>query len=268
MIRLTIANQKGGVGKTTTVLTVARCLADQGLRVLMIDTDPQGNIWAVFANHFKKQPDYLIHNMLQEDAHGDPLIPVADIIVPLLERISVIFSDRRAFAAETWLAAKTARETVFTQLLSSVEPQFDAVLFDVAPSISHLQSCAIAYTRDVLVPVGMDSLSVEGALSSLGTMDIVNRALRLGCRCVGFVPTQVDRRLLTTSVIKHSLEDIANGRGIPLLRGIRTDQAVIKATRAGQFLQDFDPKSKALEDYEALVLTLLAQHRNATNETA
>jgi chromosome partitioning protein len=206
--------------------------------------------------------------MLQEDKDGNPLIPVSEIITPLQERISVIFSDRRAFAAETSLAAKTAREVVFTQLLGGIEREFDAILFDVAPSISHLQSCAIAYTRDILIPIGMDSLSVEGAMSSLGTMDIVNRALRLGCRCIGFVPTQVDRRLQTTSVIRHSLEDIASERNIPLLRGIRTDQAVIKATRAGQFLQDFDPKSKALEDYRALVADLLAQYRGTPVMTA
>jgi chromosome partitioning protein len=257
-LRLTVANQKGGVGKTTSVLTMARCFADQGLRVLMVDTDPQGNLWVTLKDHFPDgdKPPYWIHQLFSDE-------PVAATVmaVKVHDRISCIFSDRRMFFAESRLAATTAKELILSSLFSVVEQQYDVVLFDVAPSISHIQTCAVAYTRNVLIPVAMDNLSVEGALSSLQTVDLLNHHLKLDCRCIGFLPTQIDMRLSATEVIMHSLQERSAGMGIPLLPGIRTDQAVNRSLRAGKFLQDFDPRSKALEDYEktcALLMTASA----------
>ena len=255
-LRITVSNQKGGVGKTTTVLTLARCFADQGRRVLMIDTDPQGNLWTTlsalpqFGNGGR--PSYWVHQLFSDEP-----VAATQIAVPVHEGISVIFSDRRMFFAESRLAATPAKEMILSSLLSVAEQQYDVILFDVAPSISHIQTCAVAYTRNVLVPVGMDNLSVEGALSSLQTMDLLNKMLHLGCTCLGFLPTMIDQRLSATEVVLHALEGMSKERGIALLPGIRTDQAVNRALRAGKFLQDFDPRSKALEDYERVAKLLL-----------
>jgi chromosome partitioning protein len=255
-IRLTVSNQKGGVGKTTTVLTLGRCLADSGLKCLLIDTDPQGNLWTTLAGMPRFQnggkPPYFIHQLFAEDP-----VAVTQMAVPLSDNISVIFSDRRMFFAESRLAATPAKEMILNPLLSVAEQQYDAILIDVAPSISHIQTCAVAYTRNVLIPVGMDNLSIEGAMSSLQTMEILNKMLSLGCKCVGFLPTMMDQRLSATEVVIHSLESIAREKGIPVLPGIRTDQAVNKSLRSGKFLQDYDPRSKALEDYRKLCAALL-----------
>jgi chromosome partitioning protein len=117
----------------------------------------------------------------------------------------------------------------------------------------------------------MDNLSVEGALSSLQTIDLLNRMLRLDCRCLGFLPTMVDQRLSATEVVVHALEEIAKAKNIPLLPGIRTDQAINRSLRSGKFLHDYDPRSKALEDYQKtckLLLEALADsHVARTQET-
>lgn len=248
-IRITVSNQKGGVGKTTTVLTLARCFADEGLRVLMIDTDPQGNLWSTLSGLERFQnggrPPYWIHQLF-----GDEPVAATQMAVPVHERISCIFSDRRMFFAESRLAGTTAKELILHSLLQVAEQQYDVILFDVAPSISHIQTCAVAYTRNILIPVGMDNLSVEGAMSSLQTIELLNRMLKLECRCVGFLPTMIDQRLSATEVVMHALEERSQAMSIPLLPGIRTDQAVNRALRAGKFLQDHDPRSKALEDYQ------------------
>jgi chromosome partitioning protein len=173
------------------------------------------------------------------------------------ERISCIFSDRRMFFAESRLAGTTAKELILNSLLSVAEQQYDVILFDVAPSISHIQTCAVAYTRNILIPVGMDNLSVDGALSSLQTIDILNRMLKLECRCVGFMPTMVDNRLSATEIVLHALKERSQELGIALLPGIRTDQAVNRSLRTGRFLQDHDPRSKALEDYQGVCKLLL-----------
>lgn len=255
-IRITVSNQKGGVGKTTTVLTLARCFADTGRRVLMIDTDPQGNLWTTLSGLEQFQnggkPKYWIHQLFSDEP-----VAATQMAVPVHERISCIFSDRRMFFAESRLAGTTAKELILTSLLQVAEQQYDVILFDVAPSISHIQTCAVAYTRNILIPVGMDNLSVDGALSSLQTIDILNRMLKLECRCVGFMPTMVDQRLSATEIVLHALQERSQELNIPLLPGIRTDQAVNRSLRSGRFLQDHDPRSKALEDYQAICNLLL-----------
>lgn len=255
-IKITVSNQKGGVGKTTTTLTLARCFADEGLRTLIIDTDPQGNLWTTLSGleQFQngKKPQYWVHQLFSEEP-----VAVTQMAVPVHERVAAIFSDRRMFFAESRLAATPAKEMVLNSLLSIAEQQYDVILFDVAPSISHIQTCAVAYTLNVLIPVAMDNLSVEGALSSLQTTDLLNRMLNLKCRCIGFLPTMVDYRLSATEVVLHSLSEISQTRGIPLLPGIRTDQAVNRSLRSGSFLQDYDPRSKALEDYTKVTKLLL-----------
>jgi chromosome partitioning protein len=247
MIKITFSNQRGGVGKTTSTLTVARCLADRGMKVLVIDTDSQGSIWMTL----ELEPPGWLHQFVNDG------LSLSEVVAHAAPNLDVICSDRRTMRVEATLAAQTAKEMIFYSLLSSAEQEYDAILFDVAPSISHLQSCAIAYTRNVLIPVGMDSLSVEGARASLQSIEVLNHFLKLGCRCIGFLPTMVDNRLSATELVLRALKSHSDVSGIPIIHPIRTDQEVNKAFRNQKFIQDWNPKSKALEDYEAACSELL-----------
>ena len=193
------------------------------------------------------------------------------VAVKAHDRIDVICSDRRTMRVEGTLSAAIGKEMTFYELLRVAENEYDAVIIDVSPSISNLQSCAMAYTRNVLIPVSMDSLAVEGAMASLTSIEMLNKFLRLGCRCTGFLPTQVDQRTSATEVVLSALADHAKISGIPVINNIRTDQAVNKALRNHKFLQDWEPKSKALEDYQAAcnkILDLLAVQHGETQQTA
>ena len=210
MIKLVVSNQRGGVGKTTTVITLSRCLADRGRKVLIVDTDSQGSVWMSLG----LKPQAYLHQFINEQ------YALAKTVTPAHPNIDVICSDRRTMGVEGVLNGTVAREMIFYALLRPAETAYDAIIFDVAPSITHLQSCAIAYAQNVLVPVAMDALSVQGARSSLQTIDILNEFFKLKCRCIGFLPTMVDQRLSATDLVLATLEATSEKTGIPVIHEI------------------------------------------------
>jgi chromosome partitioning protein len=252
MMRLVVVNQRGGVAKTTTVHTFARFLADRGRRVLIIDTDPQGSMGTVLGlRPARYLHDFVIYNHLFKEC-----------AVPACPGVDVLCSNRETVRTEGNLMGQVAREFVFTNLFSQVETDYDAVLIDVAPSINLLQTCAMTYAKALLIPVSMDPLSLQGAAASIETARTLSSLIRLSIRPVAILPVMVDRRLQITEVVYASLRDLSTRTNIPLLPPIRTDTTVTKCSRAKKFLVDFDPRAKALEDYnqalEAL-LTLLGE---------
>ena len=152
-----------------------------------------------------------------------------------------------------------------------METDYDAVLIDVAPSINLLQTCAMTYARRLLIPVSMDPLSLQGAAASIETARTLSSLLRMSISTVALLPVMVDRRLQITEVVSASLEELSARTCIPLLPPIRTDTTVTKCSRAKQFLADFDPRAKAMEDYnQALdaLLNLLGEERATHEQTA
>jgi chromosome partitioning protein len=255
MIRLVISNQRGGVSKTTTTTTLAREFADRGKRVLVIDTDPQGSISSVLS----LRPEYGLYNFVIEKLLFD------DCIVKVSPNIHVLCSSRETTKVETILMGNVAREHAFSQLFSQVEKDYDVVLIDVSPSITLLQTCAMVYAERVLIPIGMDTLSFQGAMASIEASKSLNQLLKANIRTVGLLPVMVDRRLAMTTTVLDGLEGMSKGMNIPLLHSIRTDQSVTKAARAGQFLIDYDPKCKAAEDYHLVADELEAMFKEDVN---
>ena len=252
MIRLVIANQRGGVAKTTTALVLARIYADQGKRVLLVDTDSQGSIGTVISLKAKYHlSDFLVGHIALEEC-----------LVSAGPNIDVLPSNRNTSRAEDLITAQGFREFVFEQMFSSYEHNYDAILIDVAPSITLFQTCAMVYTRRVLIPVAMEILSVQGAMASLEAARTLNtmfaNSYHLPVETVGMLPVMVDRRLAMTGIILDTLEQIAEKTGVPRLSVVRTDTSVVKANKERQFLADFDPKSKALEDYQVVADEVLA----------
>lgn len=143
MIRLVITNQRGGDTKTTTTLSLARYLADKGKKVLVVDTDPQGSIAVVLG---LKAQDKSLHNFLIKDYN------FKECLVSPHENIDVLPSNRQTVETEAVLMGHTARELTFRNVFPRVDGAYDAVLIDVAPSISLLQTCAMLYAQNMLPP--------------------------------------------------------------------------------------------------------------------
>ena len=260
MIKFVVSNQRGGVGKTTTATTLARCFAERGLKTLLIDTDSQGSIQQILGI----KPEYVLYDFLIGQ------IALKTCVVPHHPMIDVLCSDRRTMEAEDVITSRMGREMTFEQAFGPHESSYAAVVIDVAPSLNLFQTCAMMYTRNVLIPAAMDSLSAAGAASNFQAMDTINRMFKVDppIKAIGLLPVIVDRRLQMTDLVLESLEGLSARTGTPVFTTVRTDTAVVKAGRQRQFLNDYDPKSKALEDYNKVADQLIAELSGSRENSA
>jgi chromosome partitioning protein len=152
-------------------------------------------------------------------------------------------------------------------LLRQADGLYDYVIVDVAPSITLLQTCALVFARNVLIPLDMDMLSVQGAQMAVEAVNMLNDTYGIDAQVIGFLPTQVNHRHAVTDVVASVLSLLCKRTGIAMLPEIRTDQTVHKAARQKQFIFEYDPKCKAAEDYtaafDAITSTLEARHGQA-----
>jgi len=247
MIKLMVGNQKGGVAKTTTAITLARCLADRGLRTLLIDSDPQGSVAVTLR---LKPGAYLADFIL-----GQLRLP--DCIVSLTDKLDVLCGNRETTSMEQRIFTMYGRELVFQNAFGMYEESYDAIVVDVAPSISLLQACSMVFCRNVLIPISMDTLSVSGAGATIFSAQTIGDSVHVPIRSVALLPTIVNKRFGLTDVVMKMIDQLSQTYKIPILNQIRTDQIIGKASRAHKMIADLDPKAKALEDYDAAAASLL-----------
>jgi len=256
VIRLVVANQKGGVAKTTTTLSLAREFAERGLKVLLIDIDPQGSVGASLG---LKATNYLYNLVIAN-------FRFKDCVVSAHPNIDVVCSNRETNDIEAILMPRQGRELVFQAVFAPVENDYDVVLIDCPPSIALLQSCALMYAQQILIPLTMDPLSLQGAYAAIQSSETMNQLFKTAIKPIALLPVQVDRRLQMTDLILGSLDGLAKQYDITMLPFVRTDSTVTKATRAKKFLSDFDPKCKAVEDYKQVATALLDRLKGQVNE--
>ncbi len=261
MTGIVISNQRGGVGKTTTAVTYAGYLVARRKRVLLIDVDSQGSVGTVLGI---KPTRFLSHFIVNREQ-------LSTCVTVLNDYLHVLPSNRSTQEAEASLLGQMAREKVLRMILEpEVSGRYDMVIIDVAPSVTLLQSCAMLFAGNVMIPVAMDLLSLQGAGMSVETVRLLNEFYHENIRVVGFVPTQVNARLQVTATVSQALETLSRKTSIPILPAIRVDQTVHKAAQAKKFLFDYDPECRAATDYTAVfdqvTASLLAEavHGQAT----
>jgi chromosome partitioning protein len=250
VIRLTIGNQRGGVGKTTTAVTIARLWAERGLRTLLVDADPQGSIGSIL----RVKPELYLNDFLWNKRR------LADCVIQPVENLDVLCSNRDTLEAEQRATGTIGRERIFENIFQPIEDNYDAVLIDIGPSLSLMQICAMVYTTEYVIPISMDALSVTGATAFFNTAQQLEVQIRKSCRCVGLLPTIVDHRYQNTEMVMKMIHLTSEHYKVPVLPVIRTDAVVAKAIRQRQFIADVDPKAKCLEDYRQVSDQLLLAH--------
>ena len=249
--RLAIFNHKGGTGKTTTTVSLAAGFAQRGYRVLVVDTDSQGNVSASLAVKAEKS---LYHVLVMG-------LRPTDAAVPVRPNLDLIPSNETLAAAELYLAGRQNRDRVLRDRLQSVADGYDIILIDCSPSLSLMNQNALAFADGIVVPVACDYLSLIGVRQVLKTVKNVNTLLHHPVHIHAVLPTFYDAR---ARICRDAVETMTQHFGARCLAPIRMATKVKEAPAQGRTIFEYAPESTAAEDYARTVETLISGAHLAT----
>jgi chromosome partitioning protein len=247
---IAIANQKGGVGKTTTAINLGASLAVSEKRTLVIDIDPQGNATSGLGVQRKEQPN-TIYDVLVNQTPIEQTI-VREVHFPFMD---VVPSSRDLVGAEIELIDADGRETVLRRALAPVRGKYDFILVDCPPSLGLLTLNTLTAANSVLIPIQCEFYALEGLSQLLNTVRLVQRGLNPDLEIEGVLLTMYDKRLNLSRQVAEEAREYFGGRvyksTIP--RNVR----LAEAPSFGQPIVTYDALSVGAQSYLALARELL-----------
>ena len=243
---ISFANQKGGVAKTTTTLNLGVALAEQNLRVLLCDLDPQGNLTMSQGLN----PDTIERSMFDVLVHR---LPIQEVIHHI--EVDIAVSSIDLAGAELALSSMIGRERALEKAIAPVRDSYDYVLIDTPPSLGLLTINALVASSGVIVPVQCEYLSLRGLVQLENTLEMVRENLNSTVEIIGILPTMYDKRVTHSREADEILREnfgelVFNTR---IRKTIRFAEAPVK----GQSVLAYEPDGEAAELYRDLAKEVL-----------
>ncbi|SET14996.1 chromosome partitioning protein [Salinibacillus kushneri] len=247
---ISIANQKGGVGKTTTSVNLSASLTEAGNKVLLVDTDPQGNATSGVGID-KADMDQCIYNVLIED------LDAQEVCVPTsIANLYAIPATIQLAGAEVELVPTISREVRLKKALDPIKDQFDYIIIDCPPSLGLLTINALTASDTVLIPVQCEYYALEGLSQLLNTVRLVQKQLNKSLMIEGVLLTMLDARtnlgIQVIEEVKKYFQDKVFQAIIP--RNVRLGEA----PSYGEPITTYDSKSRGAEVYNELAKEVMA----------
>ena len=250
---ISLANQKGGVGKTTSSINLAASLAHEGKRVLLIDADPQANASSGLGVEVREVGNTIYECLI------NCIDPHTAVIKTSKKNLSIIPSHIDLVGAEIEMLNMDNRETIMRRVLSQLRDEYDYILIDCSPSLGLLTVNALTASDSVIIPVQCEFFALEGIAKLLNTIKIIKSQLNPPLQIEGFLLTMYDNRLrLSNQVyeeVKRHFGDLVFNTVIS--RNVRLSEA----PSHGKCVLDYDAQSRGAQNYLALAKELIKRSK-------